>query len=683
VQLETKLISWNLIMSDKSIPVKMAIKPLDNLINVKYSQTGASVHTDNLGMRQMQKRVFRERAAQYLLVKAPPASGKSRALMFVALDKLFNQGIKKVIVTVPERSIGESFASTALSQHGFWADWTVKEENNLCTPGGNQGKVQKFLQFLKGNESVLVCTHATLRFAFEKLTPSDFDGTLIAIDEFHHVSADTDSSRLGALLASVISRSNAHILAMTGSYFRGDSVPVLNPETEALFTPVTFNYYDQLNGYQYLKSLGIGHHFYQGRYTDVIHEVLDLDKKTILHIPNVNSGESTKDKIEEVGQIIDSIGTVVSEDRTTGIIAVKRADTGKTLLVADLVNDQDPIKRGGTLKYLTGVASKNEDAVDIIIALGMAKEGFDWPFAEHALTVGYRASLTEVIQIIGRVTRDSPGKSHAQFTNLIAQPDASTELVTLSVNNMLKAITASLLMEQVLAENFTFKTRRDNDVSPRAGELHISGFKEPSSTRVRQIVKTDLNDLKATILQNDTFARAAIGGLDAEVANKVLIPKIIREKYPDLNEIQVEELRQQVVTDSVIKNGEVKTVGDSRFIKLQDKFIKVSDLSINLIDQVNPFQRAFEVLSKSVTSGVLRTIQDTIASTKINITEAEALIIFPKLQKFVKLKGRMPELRSDDPEERRLAEVRVWLQRKKVQMESERMNQARNGELFS
>jgi hypothetical protein len=670
-------------MSDKSIPVKMAIKPLDNLINVKYSQTGASVHTDNLGMRQMQKRVFRERAAQYLLVKAPPASGKSRALMFVALDKLFNQGIKKVIVTVPERSIGESFASTALSQHGFWADWTVKEENNLCTPGGNQGKVQKFLQFLKGNESVLVCTHATLRFAFEKLTPSDFDGTLIAIDEFHHVSADTDSSRLGALLASVISRSNAHILAMTGSYFRGDSVPVLNPETEALFTPVTFNYYDQLNGYQYLKSLGIGHHFYQGRYTDVIHEVLDLDKKTILHIPNVNSGESTKDKIEEVGQIIDSIGTVVSEDRTTGIIAVKRANTGKTLLVADLVNDQDPIKRGGTLKYLTGVASKYEDAVDIIIALGMAKEGFDWPFAEHALTVGYRASLTEVIQIIGRVTRDSPGKSHAQFTNLIAQPDASTELVTLSVNNMLKAITASLLMEQVLAENFTFKTRRDNDVSPRAGELHISGFKEPSSTRVRQIVETDLNDLKATILQNDTFARAAIGGLDAEVANKVLIPKIIREKYPDLNEIQVEELRQQVVTDSVIKNGEVKTVGDSRFIKLQDKFIKVSDLSINLIDQVNPFQRAFEVLSKSVTSGVLRTIQDTIASTKINITEAEALIIFPKLQKFVKLKGRMPELRSDDPEERRLAEVRVWLQRKKVQMESERMNQARNGELFS
>lgn len=670
-------------MSDGFKVDKVSKKPLDNLISVHYAQTGGSVNTDSLGMREMQTKVFKERLSQYLLVKAPPASGKSRALMFVALDKLFNQGIKKVIVTVPERSIGASFASTALTKYGFWADWAVKEENNLCTPGGSQGKVQMFLRFLESSDPVLICTHATLRYAFEKLGPSDFDGTLIAIDEFHHVSADTDSSRLGALLANIIAGSTAHVLAMTGSYFRGDSVPVLKPETEALFTPVTFNYYDQLNGYQHLKSLGIGHHFYQGRYTDVINEVLNLEKKTILHIPNVNSGESTKDKIEEVGLIIDSIGRVVSEDPDTGILEVQRTDTGKSLLIADLVNDQNPIKRGSTLKYLTSVASKDKDAVDIIIALGMAKEGFDWPFAEHALTVGYRASLTEVIQIIGRVTRDSPGKSHAQFTNLIAQPDASTDLVTLSVNNMLKAITASLLMEQVLAENFTFKTRRGNDDAAKPGQLHISGFKEPSSPRVRQIVETDLNDLKATILQNEAFAKAAIIGVDAEVANKVLIPKIIRERYPDLTELQVDELRQQVVTDSVIKNGEVKTVGNMRFIKLQEKFINVNDLNINLIDQVNPFQRAFEVLSKSVTAGVLKTIRDTIASTKIAITEEEAFIVFPKLQKFIKLNRRVPELRSDNEEERRMAEVFLWLQRKKAEMESRQLNEARNGELLS
>ena len=668
-------------MNAENYTPKHAGTSVANLIDVRYAQTGASVNVDELGMREMQQRVFEQRAAKYLLVKAPPASGKSRALMFVALDKLFEQGLKKVIVAVPERSIGQSFASTMLTDHGFWADWEVKPVNNLCTPGSSKSKVEQFLRFMKSADPVLVCTHATLRFAFERLDPTDFDETVLAIDEFHHVSADTESSRLGALLADVMAESDAHIVAMTGSYFRGDSVPVLRPEVEGMFTPVTFNYYDQLNGYRYLKSLGIGHHFYQGRWYDALGEVLDLDKKTILHIPNVNSGESTKDKIEEVGRVIETIGDWVSTDPDTGIMSIRRRDTDEVLLVADLVDDADQVKRGRTLAHLTEVGSKDRDAVDIIIALGMAKEGFDWPFAEHALTVGYRASLTEVIQIIGRVTRDSEGKHHAQFTNLIAQPDATTDDVALAVNNMLKAITASLLMEQVLAENFTFKTKRGNDDAPKPGEIHISGFKEPSSPRVKQIVETDLNDLKATILQDDTFAKAASGGLDPEVSNKVLIPKIIRERYPDLNETQVEEVRQQVIVDSVIKNGEVKTVGDDRFVKLQNKFIKVTDLSINLIDKVNPFQRAFEVLSKSVTTSVLRVVQDAIAATKIEVTEEEAVATFSKIQQFRKLQGRKPDLRSSDPIEKRYAEVLLWIQRKKAESMAQKLRTESDGRL--
>jgi len=647
-------------------------KPV-NIVDVTYAQTKASVNTDALGMREMQQRVFEQRDAQHLLVKAPPASGKSRALMFVALDKLYNQGRKKVIVAVPERSIGASFASTTLTKHGFWADWSIKDEHNLCDAGSSAGKVGAFIKFLEGPDAVLVCTHATLRFAFEQLAPESFSGTVLAIDEFHHVSADTETSRLGALLQDVMNGSDVHIVAMTGSYFRGDSVPVLSPEDEAKFTPVTFNYYDQLNGYEHLRSLGIGHHFYQGRYTDAIHEVLDLDKKTIVHIPSVNSGESTKDKIEEVGRIIDAIGHVVSTDPETGIISVRREDTGEILRVADLVDDTDQKKRGDTLHYLSHTASKERDGVDIIIALGMAKEGFDWPFAEHALTVGYRASLTEVIQIIGRVTRDSPGKMHAQFTNLIAEPDASQGEVKVSVNNMLKAITASLLMEQVLAPNFNFKTKKfDDDEPAKKGELKIKGFKEPSSDRVKQIVATDLNDLKATILQDDTFARAAAGSVDAETTNKVLIPKIIREKYPDLTEEQVEEVRQQVVVDSVIKNGEVREVGDKRFIKMAEKFVNIDELNINLIDSVNPFQRAFEVLSKSVTPSVLRLIQDTITSTKIEFSEEEALALYPKIKTWVQVNGKRPDLRSDDPAEKRMAAALLFLQKLKQNREAEK-----------
>lgn len=243
-----------------------------------------------------------------------------------------------------------------------------------------------------------------------------------------------------------------------------------------------------------------------------------------------------------------------------------------------------------------------------------------------------------------------------------------------SVNNMLKAITASLLMEQVLAQNFTFKTKKfDGDGSAVPGELKIKGFKEPSSERVRQIVETDLTDLKATILQDNTFARAAAGSVDPETTNKVLIPKIIREKYPELTEEQVEEVRQQAVVDSVIKNGEVREVGDKRFIKMAEKFVNIDELHINLIDSVNPFQRAFEVMSKSVTPSVLRIIQDSIAATRIEFSEEEAVSLFPKIQTWVKVNGgRRPNPRSEDPTEKRYADALLFLQRLKQQREAEK-----------
>ena len=85
---------------------------MKDAIHVNYGQTGSSQQYNDMGMRPMQARVFAKRDEQYILVKAPPASGKSRALMFLGLDKLHNQGIRKVIVAVPEKSIGGSFQTT-------------------------------------------------------------------------------------------------------------------------------------------------------------------------------------------------------------------------------------------------------------------------------------------------------------------------------------------------------------------------------------------------------------------------------------------------------------------------------------------------------------------------------------------------------------------------------------------
>ncbi|MEW6408195.1 MAG: DEAD/DEAH box helicase family protein [Patescibacteria group bacterium] len=630
-----------------------------NIVNVTYAQTGNSTKTNEFGMRDMQEKAYAARDAQYLLLKAPPASGKSRALMFIALDKLKNQDLKRVIVAVPERSIGGSFSDTDLKSHGFFANWKPSARYNLCTPEGEKSKVQAFLKFMDSDEQILICTHSTLRFAFEQIDEKKFNDTLLAIDEFHHVSADKETNRLGRLLHSVMTKSNAHVVAMTGSYFRGDTVPVLLPEDETKFTKVSYNYYEQLNGYTYLKSLGIGYHFYQGRYTTAILEILDTDKKTILHIPNVNAGESTKDKYNEVDTILEKIGTVEYQDDKTGVIYLKRNKDGKILKIANLVDD-NPKNRELIVEYLRNM--KAVDDMDLIIALGMAKEGFDWPFCEHALTVGYRGSLTEIIQIIGRCTRDSKNKSHAQFTNLIAQPDAADEEVKIAVNNMLKAITCSLLMEQVLAPSFSFKTKISNEDTSIPGEIRIRGFKEPSSKRVKDIIESDLNDLKAVILQDDMLVKALPGNVDPEVINKVMIPKIIQKRYPDLTEGELEEVRQYVVIDSAIKNGEVKEVGDKKFVRMAGTFVNIDDLHIDLIDSINLFQKAFEILSKSVNAKTLKTIKDTIDLTRIQMSEEEAILLWPKIKSFVKNgNGKEPNIDSYDPLEKRMAEALVYI----------------------
>ncbi|MCX4384211.1 MAG: ATP-dependent helicase [Clostridia bacterium] len=634
---------------------------MNNIIDIRYQATGKSTSVNEMGMREMQARAYKSRAAQYLLIKAPPASGKSRALMFIALDKLKTRAVDKVIVAVPERSIGKSFSTTDLKKKGFHSDWILDPRYNLCMPGGEGGKINVFQSFMKGDTQILICTHATLRFAYDRIGAKAFDRCLVAIDEFHHVSADYES-KLGELVRSLMTESNAHIIAMTGSYFRGDGIPVLLEEDEAQFVKVTYNYYEQLNGYQYLKSLGIGFHFYHGRYTDAIMQVLDTTKKTIIHIPNVNSGESTKDKYIEVDAIIDAIGKIEFVDENN-IIHVKQPN-GKMLKIADLVNDA-PADREKVVSFLRDVSAP--DDIDIIIALGMAKEGFDWPFCEHALTIGYRGSLTEIIQIIGRCTRDSSNKTHAQFTNLVAEPDAENEAVVETVNNILKAISASLLMEQVLAPVLTFKSKKnpDEDGYDDSGIVTVKGLKEPSTDRVKEIVSSDLTELKAAILQNPDIQKSFIGEVDPEIVNKIMIPKIIMTRYPDLQEEEVEEIREHLVTDMVLRRGITTDQSGVKFLQINNKFINIEEINIDLIDSVNPFQQAFEVISKTITPKVLKSIQECISAFKVSMTDDEAIYLWPKINDFVRSMRRKPSLDALDPTERRLAEALVYLRQLK------------------
>lgn len=588
---------------------------------------------------------------------------------------------------MPEKSIGASFNDEPLSQFGFWADWHVEPKWNLCNAPGNDngGKVRAFGSFLESSDKVLVCTHATFRFAVDAYGVEAFDDRLIAVDEFHHVSANPDN-KLGQHLGQFIARDKTHIVAMTGSYFRGDAEAVLAPQDESRFDTVTYTYYEQLNGYEYLKQLDIGYFFYSGSYVDDILNVLDPDKKTIIHIPNVNSRESTKDKIKEVEHILGALGDWQGADPATGFQLVKCRD-GRMLRIADLV---DPTSQGKIQESLRAVEMKTDrDYVDIIIALGMAKEGFDWIWCEHALTVGYRASLTEIVQIIGRATRDAPGKTRARFTNLIAEPDAVEGAVTEAVNDTLKAIAASLLMEQVLAPRFEFKPKNpesgptpgfdygdggyDPDscnfgVNEQTGtyQIEIKGLAEPKSKEAARICQEDLNEVIAAFVQDKPAIERGLFDeeLIPEELTQVRMGKIIKEKYPELDAEDQEAVRQHAIAAlnltqqaKRIVNGENDGTLNTALIDGVRRFaMDVRDLDIDLIDRINPFGEAYAILAKTMSEDSLKQVAAAISAKRTSITPEDAKVIAKRAAEFKRERGRLPSLTSADAWEKHLAE---------------------------
>ena len=677
-------------------------------VSITTAHTGASSKANELGMRTMQERAYTKRGEQYLLIKSPPASGKSRALMFIALDKLHNQGLQQAIVVVPERSIGGSFADEQLSKFGFYWDWQVAPQWNLCNAPGideprvAKSKVEAVRAFLKSTDKTLVCTHATFRFAVEDLGIEAFDNRLIAIDEFHHVSANPDN-KLGGQLSAFIGRDKVHLVAMTGSYFRGDSEAVLAPAEEARFETVTYTYYEQLNGYRWLKSLDIGYFFYTGKYVDAVAKVLDPALKTIIHIPNVNARESLKDKEREVNEIMSALGDWQGVDPTTGFHLIKTKD-GRTLKVADLVDDSDASRRSKVLSALKDPAQKNNrDNVDVIIALGMAKEGFDWIWCEHALTIGYRSSLTEIVQIIGRATRDAEGKERSRFTNLIAEPTADQAAVAEAVNDMLKAISASLLMEQVLAPRYEF-TPKDTGpkegftygpdgyqpggtnlgVNETTGQYHveINGLITPQSAEATRICKEDLNEVVTNFLQDKTVLERGLFDKEntlPEELTQLRMGKIVRERYPDLSDVDQEAIRQHAIAAMNITqqaklalgqadaNGGDTVQGSTALLDGVRKFVNVRELDIDLIDRINPFDAAYAVLAKAMDEKSLRQVQASIAAKKVSIPEDEARELAKRALQFKIERGRLPDINSADAWEKRMAEGVTALARYRAQ----------------
>jgi hypothetical protein len=307
--------------------------------------------------------------------------------------------------------------------------------------------------------------------------------------------------------------------------------------------------------------------------------------------------------------------------------------------------------------------------------------------------VGYRSSLTEIVQIIGRATRDAPGKARARFTNLIAEPDAGEQAVTEAVNDTLKAIAASLLMEQVLAPRFEFRPKNPTNASTEgfdygeAGydpkgtnvgfnvgegklQIEIAGLAEPKSDEAKRIIQEDLNELIAAVVQDRPTIEHGI--FDREMMpqeiTQVQVGKIVRERHPDLPEEDQEAIRQRVIA-AMAFTQQAKAVRETneeenQAERLNTAFVdgvrrfamNVKELDIDLIDSINPFGEAYAILSKAMTEERLREIHAVVEAKRIAITPEEAKELATRALMFKRERGRLPALNAADPWERRMAE---------------------------
>jgi hypothetical protein len=320
----------------------------------------------------------------------------------------------------------------------------------------------------------------------------------------------------------------------------------------------------------------------------------------------------------------------------------------------------------------------------MIIALGMAKEGFDWTFCEHALTIGFRSSLTEIIQIIGRATRDCEGKVHAQFTNLIAEPDASSDEAAGAVNNMLKAISVSLLMEQVLAPRVNFRIR-GQDIDPDADyDIEVNNWDKPPSEHAIKALENKDTILAKLTSEKRKLAAALTGEYEPEVWLNHHIPKLLQDSYPEMEDEEVEKLSELfLIAMTIPAAGKIvdgkdlpkdstphveeedkpyeglstpeEAEPDKKFLLMGSKFVAVEDLNINLIASINPFQKAYEVISREIDAELLSVIQDQVRAMQSDMDIEEAMALTDRIMEFKQENERDPMTGSNDNIEHRLA----------------------------
>jgi len=258
-----------------------------------------------------------------------------------------------------------------------------------------------------------------------------------------------------------------------------------------------------------------------------------------------------------------------------------------------------------------------------------------------------------------------------------------------AVNDTLKAIAASLLMEQVLAPRFEFTPKNQGPkdgfeygeggyqdgktnvgVNAQTGQVHveINGLVTPKTPEAQRICREDLNEVITSFIQDKTALERGLFDKEntlPEELTQVQMGKIVRDRYPELSDEDQEAIRQHAIAvlnvtqqakQRLSEADEKGEQGNTSLIDGVRRFVNVRDLDIDLIDRINPFDAAYAVLAKAMDEKVLRQVQAIIAAKRVAIPFEEARDLAKRAALFKSEKGRLPDINSPDAWERKMAE---------------------------
>lgn len=409
----------------------------------------------------------------HAIVQGPTGNGKSKLMATFSLYQSNRHGMRKNMFIVPQTIIGKSYCNFTMDYRGEAGyghevgllEFDIDLRDRLTSPDTTVTKKGKgVLDFLKSDRLNLVCTYSSFISAYKTLSDEEikelFDCTRIWVDECHHISTVVNGgrkeyNRIGGVIDELMRLVPSCRIGMaTATYCRGDLQSILSPESYERFTRYLYPYDRFFASMEYLESFEykfVNYHRRKGWYepANLVGDIFnERHAKTIIYVPSVNS-RCSHGKQYEVQKILESLGRDVDGGREypeeeDGIIRVVRKD-GKVLKAMNLVSEN-----GRDAKKLYIESLRRADDLDVVIALGMFKEGADWEFAERSIVIGYRGSIQEMLQIAGRLFRDIPGKTHIEIIHMMEACLATdSDEFEGDVNKMMIATIGSMLMENV------------------------------------------------------------------------------------------------------------------------------------------------------------------------------------------------------------------------------------------